>query len=46
LSVGPFTYENLKETILERTKGKSAEKNLEIFHMGYEQATVQQGPKG
>ena len=36
LSIAPFTYENLKETILEKTKGKSVEKNLEIFDKGHE----------
>jgi indolepyruvate ferredoxin oxidoreductase, beta subunit len=45
LSVGPFTCQNLKETILERTKGKSAEKNLEIFEEGYKRAGVAQLPK-
>jgi indolepyruvate ferredoxin oxidoreductase, beta subunit len=46
LSIDPFAYQNMKETILERTKGKSAEKNLEIFHKGYEWAAAQQRPEG
>ncbi len=40
LNVRPFTYENLKDTILERTKGKSAEKNLEIFDKGRGRAAL------
>ena len=36
LSLAPFTYHNLKEAILEKTKGKSAEKNLEVFDKGHQ----------
>ncbi|OGP65365.1 MAG: hypothetical protein A3K22_01135, partial [Deltaproteobacteria bacterium RBG_16_42_7] len=35
LSVGPFTFQNIRDTIRERTKGKFVEKNLEVFDAGY-----------
>jgi indolepyruvate ferredoxin oxidoreductase, beta subunit len=45
LSLGPLTSQNMKETILERTRGKSAEKNLEIFEEGYKRAAAVQQAK-
>jgi indolepyruvate ferredoxin oxidoreductase, beta subunit len=41
LAIDPFSYQNVRETITEKTKGKSVEKNIEIFHMGYERAAQQ-----
>jgi len=38
LSLGPYTFSNLRETVRERSKGKFVEKNLAIFELGYERA--------
>ncbi len=38
LSVGPYTFENIRNTIMEKTKGKFVEKNLEVFDAGYHRA--------
>jgi len=35
LSIAPFTYEHIRETIKAKTKGRFLEKNLEAFDMGY-----------
>ena len=40
LSIGPFTFQNLRETILERTKRKTVEKNLAVFDAGHECAAA------
>jgi indolepyruvate ferredoxin oxidoreductase beta subunit len=38
LRIAPYSYENIKQTIVEKTKGKFLEKNLEIFEAGFRQA--------
>jgi indolepyruvate ferredoxin oxidoreductase, beta subunit len=38
LSVGPYTFQNIRETVREKSKGKFVEKNLKIFDLGYERA--------
>ncbi len=35
LSIEPYTFQNIKDTISERTKGKFLEKNLEVFNAGH-----------
>jgi indolepyruvate ferredoxin oxidoreductase beta subunit len=45
LSVGPYTYENIRETIKERTKGKFVQKNLEVFDAGYDRARTDMGER-
>ena len=38
LSIGPFTFQNIRDTIREKTKGRFVEKNLEVFDLGYKYA--------
>lgn len=35
LGIEPFTYENVREAICERLRGKMVEKNLHVFEMGF-----------
>lgn len=37
-SVGPYTFQDIRDTVRERSKGKFVEKNLAIFDLGYEKA--------
>lgn len=46
LSIGPYTFEKIRLTIAEKTKGKSVEKNLEVFDAGYEYAGCGNGIGG
>ena len=38
LAVGPYTFQNVRDTIKERKSGKFVEKNLEVFDTGYGRA--------
>lgn len=39
LETGPFSYENIQETIRQKVKAKLVEKNLEVFQTGHELAS-------
>ncbi len=43
LGIEPFTFENLRDSICDRLKGKMLEKNLKIFEKGFEKGRERRG---
>lgn len=40
LSVEPYSFQNIKDTIIEKSKGRFLEKNLEVFSAGYQYGDI------